>query len=40
MFEGDIPSKEEKLIKAFVLRYGEEIIKNVGNTAVFYIRTT
>ena len=27
MFEGDIPAKEQKLIKAFVLEYGEELLK-------------
>ena len=27
MFEGDIPTKEQKLIKAFVLEYGEELLK-------------
>lgn len=27
MFEGDIPSKEQKLIKAFVFEYGEELLR-------------
>ena len=27
MFEGDIPTKEQKLIKAFVLEYREELLK-------------
>ncbi len=27
MFEGDIPSKEQKLIKAFVLKYENELLK-------------
>ena len=27
MFEGDIPSKEQKLVKAFVLKYGEDLLK-------------
>lgn len=27
MFEGDIPSKEQKLIKAFVLKYRNELLK-------------
>lgn len=27
MFEGDIPSKEQRLIKEFVLKYGEELLK-------------
>ena len=27
MFEGDIPTKEQKLIKSFVLKYGEELLK-------------
>lgn len=27
MFEGDIPTKEQKLIKAFVLKCGEELLK-------------
>ena len=27
MFEGDIPSKEQKLIEAFVMKYQEELLK-------------
>lgn len=34
MFEGDIPSKEQKLIKTFVLKYGEELLK-MWNTQQF-----
>ena len=34
MFEGDIPSKEQKLIKTFVLKYGEELLKTC-NTQQF-----
>ena len=34
MFEGDIPTKEQKLIKAFVLKYGEELL-NMWETQQF-----
>ncbi|MBE5868638.1 MAG: DUF4160 domain-containing protein [Lachnospiraceae bacterium] len=34
MFEGDIPSKEQKLIKTFVLKYGEELL-NMWETQQF-----
>lgn len=34
MFEGDIPSKEQKLIKSFVLKYGEELLE-MWNTQQF-----
>lgn len=27
MFEGDIPSKEQKLIRSFALKYKEELLK-------------
>ena len=27
MFEGDIPSKEQKLIRSFALEYKEELLK-------------
>lgn len=34
MFEGDIPDKEQKLIKAFVLKYGKELLET-WNTQKF-----
>ena len=35
MFEGDIPYKEQKLIKEFVLEYGEELLE-MWRTQQFY----
>ena len=35
MFEGDIPLKEQKLIKDFVVKYGEELL-HMWNTQQFF----
>ena len=34
MFEGDIPSKEQRLIKEFILEYGRELLE-MWNTQQF-----